>query len=85
MRTGSLIMLLVWKCLCVSISRGKPSMYFLLNIRYAVYVVYVVYVVVVVVVYIVYVVYVVYVVVAVVVYPVGSYRATYKDELRSPI
>ena len=30
-RTSSLICLLVWKCLCVSISRGKPSIYFLLN------------------------------------------------------
>ena len=34
MRTGSLICLLVRKCLCVSISRGKPSIYFLLNIGY---------------------------------------------------
>ena len=24
-RTGSLIISLVWKCLCVSISRGEPS------------------------------------------------------------
>ena len=53
MRTGSLIILLVRKCPCVSISRGKPSI-FLLNITYVVYVVcdvkvvYVVYVVVVV-------------------------------------
>ena len=29
MRTGSRIILLVWKCRCVSISRGKPSIYFL--------------------------------------------------------
>ena len=34
MRTDSLILLLVQKCLCVSISRGKPSIYFLLNIGY---------------------------------------------------
>ena len=34
MRTGSLICLLVRKCLCVSVSRGKPSIYFLLNIGY---------------------------------------------------
>ena len=53
MRTSSLICLLVRKCLCVSISRGKPSVYFLLNIGNVVYVVYVVYVA--------YVVYVVYV------------------------
>ena len=33
--------LLVQKCLCVSISRGKPSIYSLLNIGYVVYVVYV--------------------------------------------
>ena len=38
MRTGSLICWLVRKCLCVSISRGKPSIYFLLNIGYVVYV-----------------------------------------------
>ena len=65
MRTGSLIMLLVQKCLCVSIARGKPSIYILLNIGYDLYVVYVVYVVVYVdyVVDVVYVVYVVYVVV----------------------
>jgi len=45
MRTGSLIILLVQKCLCGSISMGKPSVYFLLNIGYVVvYVVYVVYV-----------------------------------------
>ena len=44
MRTGSLIYLLVQKCLRVSISRGKPSIYFLLSIGYVVYVVYVVYV-----------------------------------------
>ena len=45
MRTGSLIcLLLVRKCLCASISRGKPSIYFLINIEYVVYVVYVVYV-----------------------------------------
>ena len=44
MRTGSLIFLLIWECLCVSISSGKPSIYFLLNIGYVVYVVYVVYV-----------------------------------------
>ena len=55
MRTGSPIILLAKKCLCVSISRGKPSIYFLPNIGYVVYVVYVVYAV--------YVVYVVYVVV----------------------
>ena len=30
--------LLVQKCLCVSISRGEPSIYFLLNIAYVVYV-----------------------------------------------
>ena len=41
-RTCSLIILLVQKSLCVSISRGKPSIYFLLNIVYVVYVVYVV-------------------------------------------
>ena len=41
MRTGSLICLLVWKCLCVTVSRGKTSIYFLLNIGYVVYVVYV--------------------------------------------
>ena len=34
MRTISLICLLVQKCLCVPISRGKPSTYFLLNIGY---------------------------------------------------
>ena len=34
MRTGSLIWLLVRKCLCVSVSRGKASIYFLLNIGY---------------------------------------------------
>ena len=34
MHTGLLICLLVQKCLCVSISRGKPSIYFLLNIGY---------------------------------------------------
>ena len=51
MRTGSLIILLVRKCLCLSIPRGKPSISFLLNLRYVVYVV-----VVVVVVYVVYVV-----------------------------
>ena len=61
MRTGSLICVLVRKCLCVSISRGKPSIYFLLNIGYVVYVVYVIYVVVVVAVYVVHVVHVVYV------------------------
>ena len=33
-RTGSLVCLLVRKCLWVSISRGKPSIYFLLNIGY---------------------------------------------------
>ena len=44
-RTSSLIILLVRKCLCVSASRGKPSIYFLLNIGYVVCVVYVVYVV----------------------------------------
>ena len=42
MRTVSLIILLVRKCLCVSISNGKPSIYFMLNIGYVVYVVYVV-------------------------------------------
>ena len=46
MCTGSLIILLVWKCLCVSTSRGKPSIYVLLNIGYVVYVVVVVVVVV---------------------------------------
>ena len=66
MRTSSLIILLVQQCLCVSISRGKPSIYSLVNIGYDVYVVsfisvvYVVYVV-----YAVYVVYVVYVVLVV--------------------
>ena len=35
MRTDSLFVLLVRKCLCVSVSRGKPSMYFLLNIGYS--------------------------------------------------
>ena len=57
MRTGSLIILLVRICLCVSISGGEPSVYFLLNIGYVadvVYRVYVVYVVYVVVVYVVY-------------------------------
>ena len=39
MRTGSLIILLVRKILCVTISRGEPSIYFLLNIEYVVYVV----------------------------------------------
>ena len=34
MRTGSLICLLVRKCLCVSVSRGKPSIYFSVNIGY---------------------------------------------------
>ena len=34
MRTGSLICLLGRICLCVSIERGKPSVYFLLNIGY---------------------------------------------------
>ena len=43
LRTGSLIIPLVQKCLCVSISRGKSSIYFLLNIGYVVYVVYFVY------------------------------------------
>ena len=45
MRTGSLISLIVWKCLCVSNSRGKPSIFFLINIGNVVYVVYAVYVV----------------------------------------
>ena len=44
MRTGSLIILLAQKCLCVSILRGNPSIYFLINVGYVVYVVYVVYV-----------------------------------------
>ena len=39
MRTSSLIILLVWKRQCVSISKGKPLIYFLLNIGYVVYVV----------------------------------------------
>ena len=34
MRTSPLTFLLVQKCLCVSISRGKPLLYFLLNIGY---------------------------------------------------
>ena len=38
MHVGSLFFLLVWKCLCVSVSRGGPSIYFLLNIGYVVYV-----------------------------------------------
>ena len=42
MRTDSLFFLLVRKCQCVSISRGKPSIYFLPNIGYVVYVVHVV-------------------------------------------
>ena len=65
MRIGWLIILLVRRCLGVSISRGKPSIYFLLDTEYVVYfvyVVYVVYVIHVVYVYFVYVVYVVYVV-----------------------
>ena len=68
MCTGSLIILLVRKYLRVSISRGKPSIHFLLNIRYVVYVVYVAYVV-----YVVYAVYVVYVVYDVVVVVVVVY------------
>ena len=34
MRTGSLTFLLVRKCLCVSVSMGKPSIYFLMHIGY---------------------------------------------------
>ena len=34
MRTGSLICLLVRKFMCVSVSRGKPSIYFLLKIYF---------------------------------------------------
>ena len=67
MGTGSLICLLVRKCPFVSISKGKPSISFLLNIAYVVYVVHVFYVV-----------YVVYVVV-VVVWP-STYTTLYKTE-----
>ena len=34
MRTGSLICVLLRKYMCVSVSRGKPSIYFLMNIGY---------------------------------------------------
>ena len=67
MRTDSLICLPVWKCLCVSISRSEPSIYFLLNIGYVVYVVYVIYFI-----------YVIYVVVAVVVVYVVNVGIIYR-------
>ena len=44
MRTSSLIIWLIQKYLCASISRDKPKINFLLNIGYVVYVVYVVYI-----------------------------------------
>ena len=34
MHTGSLILLIVQKCLCVSVSTGRPSVYFLLHVGY---------------------------------------------------